>query len=166
MGQWTADGFVGWSADGYPTWTADGGFAGAFASGGAGKLDAYDAGGGVIKLAWGSFPGLVPDSYNVYVNGVLNQNVTQRLAQISGLQFTTYNPSAVAASTGNSLRPRNMPPNGLITPGLKYDFKVVAVKGGFEVAATLDLVLEPQPHSIALVTPMKRLWPFPNTGLD
>ena len=131
-----------------------------------GRLDAYDAGNGTIKLSWPPFPGIVPDSYNVYVNGVLNQNVLTRLATVTNLPVTTYSPGAVAPTPPDGPRPQNMPPNGVVTPSAAVDFKIVAVKAGVEVAASLDLTITPQPASIMLTTPMKRLWPFPNTGLD
>jgi hypothetical protein len=131
-----------------------------------GKLDAYDQGNGKVNLAWPPFPGVAPDSYNVYVNGVLNQNVATRQATVSGLTITSYSSSAVAATPANGPRPQNMPPNGVVTPSGTYDFKIVAVKTGVEVAASLDLTITLQPQSIMLTTPMKRLWPFPNTGLD
>jgi hypothetical protein len=131
-----------------------------------GKLDAYDQGNGSVLLSWPPFPGVVPDSYNVYVNGVLNQNVATRIAAVSGLTTTSYSAGAVAAPVPNGQRPQNMPPNGVVTPSSSYDFKIVAVKAGVEVAASLDLTIQVQPQSIMLKTPMKRLWPFPNTGLD
>jgi hypothetical protein len=131
-----------------------------------GKIDAYDQGNGSVNLAWPPFPGVAPDSYNVYVNGVLNQNVAVRKATVSGLTVTTYNSAAVAATPPNGPRPQNMPPTGVVTPSGTYDFKIVAVKTAVEVAASLDLTITLQPQSLMLLTPMKRLWPFPNTGLD
>jgi hypothetical protein len=131
-----------------------------------GKIDAYDRGNGSVNLAWPPFPGLVPDSYNVYVNGVLNQNVAVRQATVSGLTITSYAAGAVPPPVVNGPRPQNMPPIGVVTPSGTYDFKIVAVKSGIEVAASMDLTLTVQPQSIMLKTPMKRLWPFPNTGLD
>jgi hypothetical protein len=131
-----------------------------------GRIDAYDLGNGSVKLAWPPFPGVAPDSYNVYVNGVLNQNVATRLATVSGLTITTYSSGAVAPTPPNGPRPQNMPPNGVVSPSGTYDFKIVAVKAGVEVAASMDMVFTVAPQSIMLKTPMKRLWPFPNTGLD
>lgn len=149
---------------------------------GCGKIDAYDLLNGSIQLAWPPFGGDTPDSYNVYVNGVLNQNVIAGFVfgvgafgvnsfgvaatVISGLTQCSYSPGAIAAPSGNSLRPQNMPPNGVVTPPGTYVFKVVAVKGGVEVAASEDKRVTVGPSSIMLLTPMKRLWPFPNTGLD
>jgi hypothetical protein len=134
--------------------------------GSCGGLEVHDAGNGTMNLAWRAFSGGAVDSYNVYVNGVLNQNVTTRQATVTGLTQTTYAEGAIAAPTGNSLRPQNMPPNGVVTPSGSYDFKVVAVKSGVEVAGSLDKTVTVSPTSIMLTTPMKRLWPFPNTGLD
>jgi hypothetical protein len=131
-----------------------------------GRIDAYDNGNGSVLLAWPPFPGVVPDSYNVYVNGVLNQNVAIRSATVAGLTISSYNAGAVAPTPANGPRPQNMPPNGVVTPSGTYDFKIVAVKAAVEVAASMDLTITVQPQSIMLKTPMKRLWPFPNTGLD
>lgn len=49
------------------------------------KLDTYDVGNGSVQLAWQEFPSVVPDSYNVYADGALNQNVTTFIATVSGL---------------------------------------------------------------------------------
>lgn len=161
-----------------------------------GKLDLYDNEDGSILIAWGTF-GIVPDSFNIYVNGVLFANVTSfdgqlleedgfnllvetsslmltessaslpiGLTTVTGLTQTSYNAAAVAAATGNSLRPQNMPPNGVVTPPGTYRFNVTAVLGGLEVGTSPYATLTTQPTSLALITPMKRLWPFPNTGLD
>jgi hypothetical protein len=114
-----------------------------------GRLDAYDYLNGSIKLAWGAFGGTTPDSYNVYVNGVLNQNVLVRQAIVSGLTQAAYNPAT-----------------GVLTPSGTYRFTVVAVIAGKEVAGSEHKRVTVSPSSIALVTPMKRLWPFPNSGID
>jgi hypothetical protein len=111
-----------------------------------GAIDVYDNGNGSVQLAWPQLASAV-DSYNVYVNGVLNQNVATRRATVTGLQGASYNGATV-------------------TPPTTYDFKVVAVSGGVEVAASLDRQITVQPTSTMLTTPMKRLFPFPNTGLD
>jgi hypothetical protein len=131
-----------------------------------GRVDAYDNLNGSVNLAWGPFGGIAPDSYNVYVNGVLNQNVAIRQATVSGLTSTTYAAGSVASPTGNSARPQNMPPKGLVTPSGTYQIKIVAVKTGVEVATSQTVTVTISPASIMLKTPMKRLWPFPNTGLD
>jgi hypothetical protein len=133
-----------------------------------GRLEVFDDENGSLTVYWPAFPGVAPASYNVYVNGVLNQNVVAPLRQaiITGLQKTTYSSSAVAATPANGPRPQNMPPNGVVTPSGTYDIKVVAVVGGIEVAASMDKTVTVNPASIMLTTPMKRLWPFPNTGLD
>lgn len=111
------------------------------------RLDAYDNGNGSVQLAWPQFPGVVPDSYNVYVNGVLNQNVVPQRATVTGLHGASYN-------------------GAVVTPPTTYAFKVVGVKAGVEIAASLDLKLTVQPTSVMLKTPMRRPFPFPNTGLD
>jgi hypothetical protein len=49
------------------------------------KLDVYDAGGGAVNLAWAEFPSVIPDSYNVYADGALKQNVVGFLATVTGL---------------------------------------------------------------------------------
>jgi hypothetical protein len=131
-------------------------------------IDAYDEENGSINLAWPPFPGIVPDSYNVYVNGVLNQNVAVRKCTVSGLTATTYQAGAVAPTPADGPRPQNMPPNGVVSPSGTYDFKIVAVKAGVEQAASMDktVTVSPDATGLMLTTPMKRLWPFPNTGLD
>lgn len=131
-----------------------------------GRVDAYDNLNGSITLAWGAFGGTAPDTYNVYVNGVLNQNVAIRRATVTGLTQASYAAGSVAAATGNSVRPQNMPPTGVATPAVTYNFKITAVKTGVEVATSEVKTVTVTPSSIALITPMKRLWPFPNTGLD
>lgn len=133
---------------------------------GGGVIDAYDAQNGSVKLAWPPFPGTAPSSYNVYVNGVLNQNVATRQATVTGLTQASYSAAAIAAPSGNSARPQNMPRAGVVTPSSSYTFKVVAVVAGVEVAMSIEKTVTVAPASLMLKTPMKRLWPFPNTGLD
>lgn len=87
-------------------------------------------------------------------------------ATVTGLTTASYNAASVAAPSGNSLRPQNMPPKGVVTPSGTYVFNVVAVSGGVEKCASAFRKVTAGPNSIALVTPMKRLWPFPNSGLD
>lgn len=128
-----------------------------------GPLDVYDNGNGSVTLAWPQLASSV-DSYNVYVNGVLNQNVPGLRATVAGLQGTSYSAAATVASSGNSARPQNMPPTGQVTDSLTYDFKVVAVKSGQEVAASLDRQVTVSPSSVMLTTPMRRPFPFPNTA--
>ena len=110
-----------------------------------GTFEITDAGNGSINLAWPVFPGITPDSYNVYLNGALNQNVSARSCVISGLQGASYN-------------------GAVKTPALTYDVKIVAVKGGVEQAMCMDRLVTAQPTSVALKTPMRRPFPFPNTG--
>lgn len=128
------------------------------------RIDIYDNLNGSFALEWGTFPGITPASYNVYQNGVEVQSVTIRSATVSGLTQTTYSNSTIAASSGNSLRPQNMPPVGTVTPANTYAFYVTAVVGGIEVARTPAVTVTPNPFSIMLTTPMKRPFPYPNTG--
>lgn len=110
-----------------------------------GHIDAYDYGNGSVLLAWPPFQGGLPDSYHIYVNGVLNQSVLNpfyRLAVIMGLFGATTT-----------------------TPAQTYSLKVVAVSAGVEVAES-DTLVTAQPTSVALTTSMKRIWPFPNSGLS
>jgi hypothetical protein len=109
------------------------------------QLDVYDNGNGSVNLAWQEFPAQVPDSYNVYLNGVLNQNVAALKATVSGLKGASYNGATV-------------------TPPTTYTFKVAAVKTGVEIAASLDSKITIQPSSVMLKTSMRRPFPFPNTG--
>ena len=83
------------------------------------------------------------------LNWTLNQNVFGLLAIVAGLQHASYN-----ASTG------------IVTPSLTYNIKVVPVVHGAEVGMEIDRNVTPQPSSVMLLTAMKRLWPFPNTGLS
>ena len=143
-------------------------------------LDIYDFQNGSLLVAWGPYGPTVPDSYNIYVaivpetvqptSGILqgaanvaplqaaplvpltwtlNQNVFGQLAIVAGLQHASYN-----ASTG------------IVTPSLTYNIKVVPVVQGAEVGMEIDRNVTPQPSSVMLLTPMKRLFPFPNTGLS
>ena len=78
----------------------------------------------------------------------------------------SYFPPGPSAPALNDPRPQNMPPNGLVSPSGTYVIKVVAVYNGIETTMSADRIVTVNPTSIMLVTPMKRLWPFPNTGLD
>lgn len=86
-------------------------------------------------------------------------------AIVSGLTPESYSPGTIAAASGNSARPQNMPPTGAVTPSGTYQIKVVSVKAGVE-GAFAERTFTVSPTSIMLLSPMKRLWPFPNTGLD
>lgn len=112
-------------------------------------LDIYDGLNGTIKLAWGQFTP-TPQSMNIYVNGVLNQSVpfSALQATITGLVIASYNPAAQ-----------------IITPSQTYHISVVAVINGLE-RGQIDKRVTVSPTSVMLVTPMKRLWPFPNSGLS
>jgi hypothetical protein len=118
---------------------------------------------GSFNLAWGA-PSPPPSSYNVYVNGVLNQNVTQAQALVAGLTIESYNKAAVAPATGNSVRPQNMPPVGVVTTSQTVLIWVTAVYAGVEQVRTPHRRVTVNPSSIALITPMKRPFPFPSTG--
>jgi hypothetical protein len=85
---------------------------------------------------------------------------------VAGLVQCSYNPSSVAAPSNNSARPQNMPPTGVVTPSRTYKFNVVAVASGAEIATSHFRKVTVGPDSIMLKTTMKRLWPFPNSGLD
>lgn len=126
------------------------------------RLDTYDNLNGSVRLAWDLQPGAA--SYNVYLNGVLNQNVSTDQATVTGLTQTSYSNSAVAASSGNTLRPQNMPPMGLVTSAGTYVFWVTAIIAGVERIVTRARTVTPGPFSIMLKTPMKRVFPYPNTG--
>ncbi len=128
------------------------------------SLDVYDQGNGSVQLEWTAYP--AASSYNVYVNGVLNQNVSGLLATVSGLAQESYSASAIASPSGNSTRPQNMPPNGVVTPSGTYVFNVIALVSGVERGSAGSKTITLSPTSIMLATPMKRLWPFPNAGLD
>lgn len=110
-------------------------------------LDLYDNGNGSIQVTWPPFPlASLPDSYNVYLNGVLNQNVATRRATITGLAGASYN-------------------GATITPASTYTVYVTAVKGGVETAVLGTSRITVGPTSVMLTTPMKRIFPFPQTGL-
>ncbi|HUP06809.1 MAG TPA: hypothetical protein VMU47_06650 [Caldimonas sp.] len=131
-----------------------------------GAIDIYDGQNGSVLVAWPAFPGITPASYNVYVNGVLNQNVAApaRQATITGLSPASYNASAAAPAGNGSARPESLPPVGVITDAHTYDIKIVAVVGGVEVAASMDRTVTVQPQSNTLTTPMRRgPFPFPST---
>lgn len=134
-------------------------------SAGPGTLDFADNGGGSVTVRWLPFPGITPASYNVYVNGALNQNVAAPAgaATITGLTIASYNASAVAAPGDGSHRPESLPPTGVITDALTYNVRVAAVVGGNEVQS-IDANVTPAPTSVILTTPMNRgRFPFPNT---
>lgn len=102
-------------------------------------LDIYDNMNGSILVAWGAFIPK-PQSYNIYVNGVLNQTTTGLLATIIDLTIAGYN-------------------GQVMTPSVTYEIKVVAINNGLERGEIAKRVT-PGPASVALITPMKRLWPF------
>lgn len=153
------------------TTTAEGGqIQGALVLGGGnlGPLDVYDNLNGSVRIAWDPAPQLNPASWNVYLNGVLNQNVAGLgpqfggTATITGLTQVSYSQGAIAPTPNNSSRPQNMPPNGVVTPASTYAIFVRAVVSGVEVAESQTVNVTPGPVSIMLTTPMRRPWPFPD----
>lgn len=112
-------------------------------------VDIYDELNGSIDLAWSALGSKIADSYNVYVDGVFNQNVVGLRCTITGLQKASYD---IATQT--------------ITPSLNYTIRVVAVIAGVEAVASLDKGVTPNPSSVMLVTPMKRVYPYPDSGLE
>lgn len=110
-----------------------------------GQLAVYDNLNGTALVTWGLFPGTAPDSYNVYVNGVLNVNVATKQALVTGLHAASYNGSS-------------------ITPPGQYTIRVAAVKAGVEQAVSAERLFTAAPTTVTLKTPMRRPFPFPNTG--
>jgi hypothetical protein len=118
---------------------------------------------GSVGIAWAPVQGAT--SYNVYVNGVLNQSVSVGMrARISGLTRASYAVGSVAAPSGNSLRPQSLPPVGVVTPSATYVIKIVPVLTGTEFGPVQDQIVTVAPTSVMLVTPMSRgPFPFPST---
>lgn len=123
------------------------------------NLDAYDYLNGSLLLAWSELIKPAAASYNIYQRvstssswalvGSVPASATGGFQfKVSGLQIARYNSATQA-----------------MTPSLTYEFKVVAVGNQGECASS-SITVTPGPQSVMLVTPMKRLWPFPNTGLD
>lgn len=135
-----SDTFVGFDNFGF-TWDGNPSLDALIGHGSSG-LDVYDNLNGSIRVAWPNFSlSVSPDSYNVYLNGVLNQNVATRIATITGLAGASYNGSVVTAPT-------------------TYRLYVTAVKTGVETAILGTARITVQPTSVMLVTPMKRILPF------
>lgn len=107
-------------------------------------LTNIEEGGGIFNMESGS-GGLEMESGSGFLQ--LEENTQAWSFTVTGLRQTSYN-----AATQ------------VITQAQSYDFKAVAVLAGVEVAATGARKITPQPSSIPLVTPMRRLWPFPNSG--
>lgn len=107
--------------------------------------DVYDNGNGSLSLAWSSFAQQPVDSYNVYLNGVLQFNTRLQTATLSGLVTASY-------------------VNGVLRPSQTYSIRIVAVFNSVEIAATETVQVTPGPTSIMLTTPMRRPFPFPNVG--
>lgn len=138
-------------------------------------LDIYDYMDGAVLLAWGMF---VPaaQSFNIYQRSVTFRPVEQPPANAFGVSAGPYiaTPGPWAQISPVFLNALNCVVSGLqiatyssgiITPAMTYDFKVVAVISGVE-RGSIHKRVTPGPQSVVLTTPMKRLWPFPNTGLD
>ena len=142
MATWTTDsGAI--RTDGTPLyWTTDGSpgsqsSASVSAVGIAGQLDIYDNSGGSLSLKWQTFTQVIPDSYNVYANGVL-------VGTSAGLQAT------ITGLTINST----------------YSMHICAVSGGVEIAQSQTSVATCQPTASMTVTQMKRVRPFPSIGYN
>jgi hypothetical protein len=111
-------------------------------------LEIYDLGDGGIQLAWQANASSA-SSFNVYVNDVLNQNVTSASAVVTGLQPAAYNSAT-----------------GALTAAKTYNIRIVSVIAGVESGPALTAAVTVSPTSVQLTTSMKRLFPFPNTGLN
>jgi hypothetical protein len=147
-----------------------------------GFFDIYDNMDGSLKLAWGAFTPLA-DSYNVYVDGVLNQNVDGQpiplfidLEKSSGelqladgtfyqMENGTSTPGIMCTVKGLQIATYDVETQ-VITPAHTYDIKIVGVLNGVESGVSLDLPVTPGPTSVQLTTQMKRLYPFPNSGIE
>lgn len=108
-------------------------------------LELADQGNGSVNLAWAEFGSVVADSFNVYVDGALRQNVVGHQVALAGFNGMTYNPA-----TQVQTRPET------------HEFHVCAVSAGIEIATTVPRKLTIGPTSIDLVTPMTRVLPFPD----
>lgn len=137
-------------------------------------LDVYDYLDGAILLAWGAFP--LATSYNIYQRTVTftpsYQPPPSAFSQSAQAVKASFGPWTLSAVT--FLGPLNAMVSGLtiasyntttqvITPSITYDLKVAAVVNGVERGQVSKRVT-PGPESDMLRTPMKRLWPFPQTG--
>jgi hypothetical protein len=111
-----------------------------------GTIEVYDNLNGSLSLAWGAYVVGV-SSWNVYLDDVLNQNVPQRTATIVGLTIANY-----VAST------RTVP--------TLHKIRIAPVIAGVESGPALERIVTPSPTSVQLTTQMKRVFPFPNTGLN
>jgi len=141
------------------------------------KLDAYDYMDGKVLLAWPELTLPAAQSYNVYVNGVLFASIGKIAGHAyvlnlnaEGLTETLVSATSTATGwqaivTGLTQASYNKGTQVITPPGV-YKFKVVAVFAGLEQVASTEVTMSPSPTTVALVTPMKRLWPFPNSGLD
>ena len=108
-------------------------------------MDVIDNGGGSVTVSWAVPTGLAPASYNVYLDGVLNQNVPGLSATITGLTVASYNGVTETLPT-------------------THDIRVAPVVAGIEVGPALDVKVTPQQQQVMLTTPMSRgRFPFPNT---
>jgi hypothetical protein len=145
-----------------------------------GSLNLVDNKNGSVSLYWGEMVTPPAASYNVYMRSItyvanfqptytpnfgfgpsaqgytptygvwaLQGNVAGHSFTVSGLTECSYNPGT-----------------GIETPPGSYEFNVAAVVAGVEVAVSQYVHCTLQPLNIMLTTPMKRLFPFPNTGLN
>ena len=141
------------------------------------KLDAYDYMDGKVLLAWPELTLPAAQSYNVYVNGVLFASINKIAGHAyvlnlnaEGLTETLVSATSTATGwqaivTGLTQASYNSGTQVITPPGV-YKFKVVAVFAGIEQVASTEVTMSPSPTTVALVTPMKRLWPFGNSGLS
>lgn len=141
-----------------------------------GGLDIYDRGGGAVLVAWPKFPGVNATSYNLYLDGVLNQNVPPAgkplLTQL-GL-FLLTEQAGVLEAEGPALGLGGVAIvsgmtvasyNGVTeTVPTTHTIRVVPLIGANEVGPALDAKVTPSPTNVMLVTPMPRgRFGFPST---
>jgi hypothetical protein len=145
-----------------------------------GGLDVYDKLNGSVLLAWGEMLLPAADSYNVYVNGVLVANVSAltfeyrlengggdyQLEDGLGDYVLDTIDNNFDTTVSNLTQASYNPASQVITPSGVYTFNVCAVDAGTEIVSSRFFKMSPSPTSVMLVTPMKRIFPFPNTGLN
>jgi hypothetical protein len=141
-------------------------------------LSIYDGLNGTVTLQWGPFWPPTPTGYDVYQRTVTYVPVYQPPSGAFGPSAGAYTPqfgpwqllanlsgtTLIYTATGLQIASYNAA-SQVVTPSQTYEFRVVAVSAGQE-SGVVSQIVTPGPQSISLVTPMKRLWPFPNTGLD
>lgn len=115
-------------------------------------IDIYDYLNGSVLVAWGAFT-LAPQGYNVYVNILGQPDVFYGFT--STLQMAIHGLTTASYNVGTQTQ----------TPSSTYQVKIVAISNGLE-RGEIARIVTPGPTSVQLTTPMKRLYPFPNTGLN